>query len=112
LAEEWPETSTAVAPDAPTAGGPDASAEGCAEPWPVLGSSDLIPMQLNPNEWCGQPLLFWSRDTSESLLSLNDELEEQFWDNFREYTEAAMRSLRSTMEILSRDVPRVFQVRF
>jgi hypothetical protein len=27
------------------------------------------------------------------------------------YTEAAMRSLRSTMEILSRDVPRVFQVR-
>jgi hypothetical protein len=112
LAEEWPKTSTAVAPDAPTAGGPDASAEGCAEPWPVLGSSGLIPMQLNPNEWCGQPLLFWSRDTSESLLSLNDELEEQFWDNFREYTEAAMRSLRSTMEILSRDVPRVFQVRF
>ena len=43
---------------------------------------------------------------------VNDELEEQFWDNFREYTEAAMRSLRSTMEILSRDVPRVFQVRF
>ena len=58
LAEERPETSTAVAPDAPTAGGPDASAEGRAEPWPVLGSSGLIPMQLNPNEWCGQPLMF------------------------------------------------------
>jgi hypothetical protein len=39
-------------------------------------------------------------------------LEEQFQNNFREYTEAVMRSLRSTMEILSRDVPRVFQVRF
>jgi hypothetical protein len=112
LAEERPETSTAVVPDAPTAGGPDASAEERAEPWPVLESSGLIPTQLNPNDWCGQPLLFWSRDTLEPLLSLNDELEEQFRNNFREYTEAAMRSLRSTMEILSRDVPRVFQVRF
>jgi hypothetical protein len=111
LAEERPDTSTAVAPDESIAGGPDASVAGHAEPWPVLGSSGLIPMQLNPNEWCGQPLLFWSRDTSEPLLSLNDELEEQFRDNFREYTEAAMRSLRTTMEILSRDVPRVFQVR-
>jgi hypothetical protein len=77
-----------------------------------LGSSGLIPTQRNPNEWCGQPVLFWSRNTSEPLLSLNDELEEQFRDNFREYTEAAMRSFRSTMEILSRDVPRVLQVRF
>jgi hypothetical protein len=68
-------------------------------------------MQLNPNEWCGQLLLFWSRDTSEPLLSLNDELEEQFGDNFREYTEAVMRSLQTTMEILSRDVPKVFQIR-
>jgi hypothetical protein len=100
-----------VVHNASTAGGPDASVEGHAEPWPVLGSSGLIPTQLNPNEWCGQPLLFWIRNTSEPLLSLNDELEEQFRDNFREYTEAAMRSLRSTMEILYRDVPRVFQVR-
>jgi hypothetical protein len=111
LAEGRPGTSTAVVPGASTAGGPDASIEGRTEPWPVLGSSGLIPTQLNPNEWCGQPLLFWSRDTLEPLLSLNDELEEQSRNNFREYTEAAMRSLRSTMEILSRDVPRVFQVR-
>jgi hypothetical protein len=111
LAEERPGTSTVVVPDASTAGGPDASVEGRAEPWPVLGSSGLIPAQLNPNEWCGQPLLFWSRDTSEPLLSLNDESEEQSQNNFREYTEAAMRSLRSTMEILSKDVPRVFQIR-
>jgi hypothetical protein len=112
LAKGRPSTSTAAAPDASAAGGPDALVEGRAEPWPVLGSSSLIPVQLNPNEWCGQPLLFWSRATSDSepLLSLNDELEERSRDNFREYTEAAMRSLRSTMEILSRDVPRVFQV--
>jgi hypothetical protein len=108
---ERPDRSTAVAPDESIAGGPGASVAGRVEPWLVLGSSGLIPMQLNPNEWCGQSLLFWSRDTSEPLFSLNDELEEQFRDNFREYTEAAMRSLRTTMEILSRDVPRVFQVR-
>jgi hypothetical protein len=113
LGEERPSTSTAVVPDASTAWGPDASVEGRAEPWPVLGSSGLIPTQLNPNEWGGQPLLFWSRATSdpEPLLSLNDELEERSRDSFCEYTEAAMRSLWSTMEILSRDVPRVFQVR-
>jgi hypothetical protein len=111
LAEDRPGTSTAVVPYASTAGGLDALVEGHTEPWPVLGSSGLIPTQLNPNEWCGQPLLFWSRDTSEPLLSLNDELEEQSQNNFREYTKAAMRSLRLTMEILSRDIPRVFQVR-
>jgi hypothetical protein len=113
LAEERPSTSTAVVPDASAAGGPNASVEGRAVPWPVLGSSGLIPPQLNPNEWGGQPLLFWSRATSdlEPLLSLNDELEERSRDSFHEYTEAAMRSLRSTMEILSMDVPRVFQVR-
>jgi hypothetical protein len=88
LAEERPGTSTAVVPDASTAGGPDASVEGRAEPWPVLGSSGLIPAQLNPNEWCGQPLLFWSHNTSEPLLSLNDELEEQSRNNFCEYTRA------------------------
>jgi hypothetical protein len=111
LAEERPSTSTTVVPDASTAGGPNALVEGRAEPWPVLGRSALTPSQLNPNEWCGQPLWFWSRDTSEPLLSRNDELEEKSRDSFDEYTEAAMRSLRSTMEILSRDVPRVFQVR-
>jgi hypothetical protein len=80
-----------------SAAAPDASVTGRAEPWPILGSSGLIPTQLNPNEWCGQSLLFWTRDTSEPLLSLNDELEEQLRGNFREYTEAAMRSLRTTM---------------
>jgi hypothetical protein len=111
LAEEGPSTLTAVVLDASAVGGPDASVEGRAESWPVLGSSSLTPAQLNPNEWCGQPLRFWGRGTSEPLFFLNDELEEKSRDRFREYTEAAMRSLRSTMEILSRDVPRVFEVR-
>jgi hypothetical protein len=111
LAEERPSTSTAVVPNASAAGGPDASVDGRAEPWPVQWSSGLIPAQLNPNEWRGQPLRFWGRGTSEPLLFLNDELEEKARDSFREYTEATMRLLRLTMETLSRDVPRVFQVR-
>jgi hypothetical protein len=78
-----------------------------------LGSSGLISARLNLDEWCGRPLLFWSRATSDSepLLSLDDELEERTRDNFREYIEAATRSLRSAMETLSRDVSKVFQVR-
>jgi hypothetical protein len=111
LAEERPSTSTAVVPDALAVGGPDASVDERVESWPVLGSNSLTPAQLNPNEWCGQSLRFWGHGTSEPLLFLNDQLEEKARDSFREYTETAMRSLWSTMETLSREVPRVFQVR-
>jgi hypothetical protein len=49
LTEEWP--------DASDAEGPNASVTRHADPWPVVGSSGLIPTQLNPNEWGGQPLV-------------------------------------------------------
>jgi hypothetical protein len=111
LAEGRPNMSTARAPDASTAGGPDALEEGHAKLRPVLGGIDLIPTWRNPNEWCGQALRFWSRGASEPLFLLNDEQEEQSRDELHEYAEAAMGSLQSTMEILSRDVPRVLQVR-
>jgi hypothetical protein len=107
LAEGRPSTSTAMVFDASTAGGPDALVEGRAEPRPVLGSSGLIPAQRNPNEWRGQPFRFCSRGASELLLFLNDEREEQSRNELHEHAEVAMRSLRSTMEVLSRDVPRV-----
>jgi hypothetical protein len=110
-AEGRPSTSTAMVSDASTVGGPDALVEGRAELRPVLGSSSLIPVQRNPNEWRGQPFRFWSRGASEFLLFLNDEREEQSRNELREHAEAAMRSLRLTMEVLSRDVPRVCQVR-
>jgi hypothetical protein len=111
LAEGRPSMSTAMVFDVSTAGGPDALVEGRAEPRPVLWSSGLVLTQRNPNEWRGQPLRFWSRGASEILLFLNDEREEQSRNELREHAEVAMRSLRSTMEVLSRDVPRVFQVR-
>jgi hypothetical protein len=111
LAEGRPSMSTAMVFDVSTAGGPDGLVEGRAEPRPVLWSSGLVLTQRNPNEWRGQPLRFWSRGASEILLFLNDEREEQSRNELREHAEVAMRSLRSTMEVLSRDVPRVFQVR-
>jgi hypothetical protein len=85
--------------------------EGCAEPRPVSGSGDLIPARCDPNEWRGQALRFWTFGASKPLFVLDDEREEQSWDELREYAEAAMGSLRATMEILSRDIPRVLQVR-
>jgi hypothetical protein len=111
IAEGRPSASTSMVFDASTAGGPDALVVGRAEPRPALGSSGLIPAQRNPNEWRGQPFWFWSYDASELLLFLDDEREERSRNELREHAEAMMRSLWSTMEVLSRDVPRVCQVR-
>jgi hypothetical protein len=82
-----------------------------AEPRPVLGSSDLVLARRGPNERRGQALRFWTRGASKPLFVLDDEREEQSRDELRECAEATMGSLRSTMEVLSRDVPRILQVR-
>jgi hypothetical protein len=109
---DWKPASLAEGvPDASTAGGPDALEEGGVEPRPVLGSGDLIPVRRDPNERCGQALRFWTSGASKPLFVLDDEREEQSRDELHEYAEAAMGSPRSAMEILSRDVPRILQVR-
>jgi hypothetical protein len=99
-------------PDAPTAGGPDALEERSAEPRPVVGNGDLILARRDPNERRGEALRFWTRGASKPLFVLDDEREEQSRDELRECAEAAMGSLLSTMEVLSRNVPRILQVRF
>jgi hypothetical protein len=98
-------------PGAPAAGGAGASEEGGAELRPVLGSGDLILARRGPNERRGERLRFWTRGASDPLLVLDDEREEQTWDELRECAEATVGSLRSTLEVLSRDVPRILQVR-
>jgi hypothetical protein len=98
-------------PDASVVEGPEASVAGRADPWPVVGSSGLIHTQLNPNEWGAQPLVLWGRDTSEPLLALNDEGEERLRKVFRDYSDAVMRSLKTATDVLSQDIPRVFQIR-
>jgi hypothetical protein len=111
VGEQRPVALTEERPDALAAEGPEASVARCADTWPIVGSSDFIPTQLNPNEWGGQPLVFWGRDTSEPLLSLNDEGEERLRKVFRDYSEAVMRSLKTATDVFSQDIPRVFQVR-
>jgi hypothetical protein len=98
-------------PVAPTAGGPDALEEGGAEPQPVLGSGDLVLARRYANERRGEALRFWTHGASKTLFVLDDEREEQSRDELRECAEAAMGSLWSTMEVLSRNVPRILQVR-
>jgi hypothetical protein len=98
-------------PDASTAGGLDALEEGGVEPRPVLGSGDLTLARRDPNERRGQALQFWTRGASKPLFVLDDEREEQSRDELHGCAEAAMGSLRSTMEVLSRNVPRILQVR-
>jgi hypothetical protein len=98
-------------PGAPAAGRVGASKEGGAEPRPVLGSGDLILVRRGPNERRGERLRFWTHGASEPLLVLDDEREEQTWDELRECAVAAVGSLRSTLEVLSRGVPRILQVR-
>jgi hypothetical protein len=111
VADREPASLAEGVPDVSTAGGPDALEEGGAEPWPVLGSGDLIPTRRDPNERHAQVLRFWTRGASEPLFVLDDEQEEQSSGELREYAEAAMGLLRATMEIFSRDVPRILQVR-
>ena len=98
-------------PDAPIAGGSRRLGGGGVEPRPVLGSGDLILARRDPNERRGQALRFWARGASKPLFVLDDGREEQSRDELRECAEAAMGSLRSTMEVLSRNVPRILQVR-
>jgi hypothetical protein len=111
VGDRKPASLAEVVPDVSTAGGPDTLEEGCAEPRPLTGSGNLIPARRDPNEWRGQALRFWTHGASKPLFVLDDEQEEQSRDELCEYAEAAMGSLRTTMEFLSRDVPRVLQVR-
>jgi hypothetical protein len=85
--------------------------KGGTEPRPVLGSGDLILAWRGPNEQRGERLRFRTRGASKPLFVLDDEREEQAWDELRQCAEATVGSLRSILEVLSRDVPRILQVR-
>jgi hypothetical protein len=86
-----------------------ASEEGGAEPRPVLGSGNLVLARRSP-DGRRQSLRFWTSGASDPLFVLDDEREEQSWDGLRECVEATVGSLRSTLEVLCRDVPKILQV--
>jgi hypothetical protein len=87
----------------------DASEEGGTEPRPTLGSGSLVPARRSP-DGRRQSLRFWASGASDPFFVLDNEREEQSWDGLRECAEATVGSLRSTLEILRRDVPKILQV--
>jgi hypothetical protein len=86
-----------------------ASEEGGAGPRPVPSSGSLVPARRS-SEGRRQLLWFWTRGASDPLFVLDDEREEQSWDELRECAEATVGSLRSSLEVFCRDVPKILQV--
>jgi hypothetical protein len=86
-----------------------ASEEGGVGPRPVPSSGSLVPAWRN-SEGRRQLLRFRTRGASDPFFVLDDEREEQYWDGLRECAEATVGSLRSTLEVLCRDVPKIVQV--
>jgi hypothetical protein len=87
----------------------DVSEEGGVEPWPVSSSGSLVPVRRS-SEGRRQLLRFRTREASDPFFVLDDEWEEQSWDELRECAEATVGSLRSSLEVFCRDVPKILQV--
>jgi hypothetical protein len=86
-----------------------ASEGGGAGPRHIPSSGSLVPARRS-SEGRRQLLRFRTRGASDPLFVLDDEREEQSWDGLRECAEATVGSLRLTLEVLCRDVPKILQV--
>jgi hypothetical protein len=100
-----------VAADAETAEASalGASEEGGVETRFVPPSGSLVAVRRS-SEGRRQLLRFRTREASDPFFVLDDEREEQSWDELRECAEATVGSLRSSLEIFCRDVPKILQV--
>jgi hypothetical protein len=92
----------------------DASAPGALEEVGVEARSvppggSLIAVRRSP-EVRRQLLRFRTREASDPVLILDDEREDRSWDELRECAEATVGSLRSSLEVFCRDVPKILQV--
>jgi hypothetical protein len=76
---------------------------------PVPPSGILVPAWRS-SERRRQLLRFWTREASGPFFVLDNEREEQSWDELRECAEATMGSLRSSLEVFCRDVPKILLV--
>jgi hypothetical protein len=106
LAVEPPVTADAEMAEASL---PVASEEGGVEPRPILGGGSLVPTHHSP-DGRRQSLQFWTSGASDPLFVLDDEREEQSWDELHECAETTVGSLRSTLEVLHRGVPKILQI--
>jgi hypothetical protein len=75
----------------------------------VPPSGGLVPVQRG-FEGRRSLLRFRTREASDPFFVLDDEREEQSWDELRECAEATVGSLRSSLEVFCRDVPKILQV--
>jgi hypothetical protein len=106
LVGERPVTADAEMAEASPLG---ASEEGGVETRPVPPSGSLVPARRS-SEGRRQLLWFRTREASDPFFVLDDEREEQSWDELRECAEATVGSLRSSLEVFCRDVPKILQV--
>jgi hypothetical protein len=92
--------------DAPA---PKASDEVGVDARSVQPGDSLIAVRRNSET--RRPLLrVRTREASDPVFVLDDEQEDQSWDELRECAEATVGSLRSSLEVLCRDVPKILQV--
>jgi hypothetical protein len=88
---------------------PSVSEEAGADAGSVQPGGSLIAVRRSP-EARRQLLRFRTREASDPVFVLDDEQEDQSWDELRERAEATVGSLRSSLEVLCRDVPKILQV--
>jgi hypothetical protein len=74
----------------------------------VLPGGSLVAVRRG-SEGRRQLLRFRTREASDPFV-LDDEREEQSWDELRECAEATVGSLRSSLEVFCRDIPKILQV--
>jgi hypothetical protein len=86
-----------------------ASEEGGVETRSVPPCGSLVAVRRS-SEGRRQLLRFRTREASDPFFVLDDEREEQSWDELRECAEATVGSLRSSLEVFCRDVPKILQV--
>jgi hypothetical protein len=100
-----------VAADAETAEASalGASEEGGVETRSVPPSGSLVAVRRS-SEGRRQLLRFRTRGASDPFFVLDDEREEQSWDELHECAEATVGSLRLSLEVFYRDVPKILQV--
>jgi hypothetical protein len=91
------------------ASAPSASEEASVDAQSVQPGGSLVAVRRSP-EARRQLLRFRTREASDPVFVLDDEQEDQSWDELCERAEATVGSLRSSLEVFCRDVPKILQV--
>jgi hypothetical protein len=86
-----------------------ASEERGMETRSVLPGDSLVAVRRS-SEGRRQLLRFLTHEASDPFFVLDDEREDQSWDELRECAEATVGSLRSSLEVFCRDIPKILPV--